>query len=227
MAFFEVEFPRKIAYGMTGGGVFNTSVNEGFSGFEQRNRNWAKARGKWSATVSCQQNGDNVITDFDLLRNFQLVVGGMADAFRLYEPTDHAASMQDGTGIIGTGTGAQTAFQLVKVYRLGTRTYTRKVTKPITDSVKDYQGNTLANTVTVYVNGIAKTLTTDYTIDYTTGIITFVSAPALGAIIAADFEFHIPARFTADEFTGVVEVMNADTGKALVSVTLELMEIRL
>jgi uncharacterized protein (TIGR02217 family) len=227
MAFFEVEFPRKLSYAMTGGAMFSTSVNMGFSGFEQRNRNWNTARGKWQVMVSSQQNGSGVVTDFDLLRNFHLVVGGMADAFRLFEPTDFSISLAAGTGILTPGTGAQTIFQLTKSYKIAGRTYVRNITKPITTSVKDYQGNALTNTIVVYVNGVAKTLGVDYTLDYTTGKITFTVAPANGAVVAADCQFHWPVRFNSDEFRGTIEESDVKNNKALVSVAVDLMEIRL
>ena len=45
--FHEVQFPPKIAYGASGGPMFNTSIVTTFGGFEQRNVNWQKARGRW------------------------------------------------------------------------------------------------------------------------------------------------------------------------------------
>jgi uncharacterized protein (TIGR02217 family) len=51
MAFFETEFPRTVGYKATGGPTFNTTVNEGFSGFEQRNKNWSIARAKYTVDL--------------------------------------------------------------------------------------------------------------------------------------------------------------------------------
>jgi uncharacterized protein (TIGR02217 family) len=39
----------------------------------------------------------------------------------------------------------------------------------------------------------------NFTLDALTGIVTFQSVPALGAIITAGFEFDVPARFDTDQ----------------------------
>lgn len=227
MSFFEVEFPRKLKYGMSGGAAFSTTVNSGLSGYEQRNRNWSKARGKWTVSAIARQNADtDVLTDFDLLRNFHLVVGGMADAFRLYEPTDHSLSLASGTGIIGTGNGSNKIFQLTKTYKVGGRSYVRNITKPITASVEDYLGNTLPNSVIVYLNAVAQM--SGYTLDYTTGIITFTAAPGMGVVVSADAQFHYPVRFNKDDFPSTVDESDVLGGNAIVTcAAMELMEVRL
>jgi uncharacterized protein (TIGR02217 family) len=45
--FHEVRFPDNIAYGATGGPEFATTVVVMGAGHEQRNVNWAEARGRW------------------------------------------------------------------------------------------------------------------------------------------------------------------------------------
>ena len=53
--------------------------------------------------------------------------------------------------------------------------------------------------VKIWVGGVLKTKTTDYSIDYTrSGLITFVSAPALSANIEAEFYFRRRVRFTEE-----------------------------
>lgn len=44
--FHEVRFPDNIAYGATGGPEFATTVVVAGAGHEQRNVNWAEARGR-------------------------------------------------------------------------------------------------------------------------------------------------------------------------------------
>lgn len=225
MAFFEVEFPRFIRYGMSGGDGFSTTPNEGFSGFEQRNRNWSKSRSKWSCSVTSQQNAAGNLTDFDLLRNFHLVVGGSADAFRLYNHMDHSISMQSGSGILAPGDGANKIFQLQKTYSIAGRTYVRKITKPITSAVKDYRNVSLLDTVIMYVNGTPEPA---FTLDYATGLVTFTSAPSMGAIVAADCDFHFPVRFASDDFIGTITDSDVKDGKGIVKVaSMDLMEVRL
>lgn len=213
---------------MSGGASFSTNVNTGFSGFEQRNRNWAKARNKWTVSVMSQQDPTaESVEDFDLVRNFHLNVGGQADGFRLYEPTDHSASLEEGTGILGvTGDGSNHDFQLTKAYKIAGRTYYRKITKPITSDVDNYLGEALDDTFAAYVNGSLKTVTTDYTLDHTTGILHFITAPSNGAIIAWSGDFHFPVRFASDDFKGTVQESDVRGGHAIVGVTMDLIEIR-
>jgi len=208
MSFFETEFPRAIGYLAIGGPVFSTTTNEGFSGGEQRNRNWSQTRGIW--TIDLQMKTQSF---FDAVHAFFLAVGGQADAFRFFDHKDHTATGQT----LGTADGTNKIFQLLKNYVSGGRTYTRTITKPITAAVIDFQGNALPNSVVVYDNGSAKTLTTDYTIDYTTGIITFVTAPTAGHAITADCQFHFPVRFMVDELKAQVEPSDVLGGNILIS----------
>jgi uncharacterized protein (TIGR02217 family) len=204
MAFFETEFPTAVGFLAAGGPVFSTTVNEGFSGGEQRNRNWSNTRGIW--TIDLQNKPQSY---FDALQAFFLVVGGQADAFRFKDHKDFIATGQ----VIGTGDGANTTFQLVKNYISGARTYVRTITKPITDNVLDFEGNFLSNTVRIYDNGSLKTLTTDYTVDFTTGLVFFGTAPVAGHQITADFQFHYPVRFTSDELKAQVEASFVNAGQ--------------
>ncbi len=66
MAFHEIQFPPKIAYGASGGAEFNTSISTTFAGFEQRNINWQKSRGKWdiSTGIKTKSDMDSVIAFF-------------------------------------------------------------------------------------------------------------------------------------------------------------------
>ena len=199
MAFFECEFPTTLSYRALGGSGFSTIVNEGFSGYEQRNRNWAQSRGKWSVSLQTPASFAGNRQGFvDLLQSFFLVVGGKADAFRLKDHKDFSATAQP----IGTGTGSATVFQLARTYAAGSRTYVRTIKKPIAPPAVDYQGATLPQTVVVHVNGA---VVSGWTVDSTTGLVTFAAAPASGAVITADFEFHYPVRFDTDEFQAQVE----------------------
>jgi hypothetical protein len=46
---------------------------------------------------------------------------------------------------------------------------------------------------------IAGIATTAYTLNMSTGVITFTTAPASGAVITADFSYYWRCRFTNDE----------------------------
>jgi uncharacterized protein (TIGR02217 family) len=220
MAFFEVEFPRDIGFTSTGGPAWSTYVNEGFSGFEQRNRNWSQSRAKFQIVLQGKP-----ITEFQNVFNFYLNVGGMADAFRFYFYADYSAAGQ----FIATADGsADPTYQLQKTYVTGGRTYTRIVYKPIMSTVFDFQGNALADTVVMYDNGVKKTNNADYTVDATTGLVSFLYTPASGHTITADFQFHYPVRFDVDDMTNAQLIESSvATGDALVTWTqINLIEVR-
>jgi len=228
MGFFECEFPRHIGFTSTGGAAFDTYVNAGFSGFETRNRNWVQSRGMWQLLL----NGRPQV-EFEALYNFFLNVGGKADAWRLFWPLDYSFAAQ----VIGTGTGSQTTFQLMKTYTTATRTYSRIINKPITSLVQNFQAGYLTDTVNVYNNAVLQTHNTgyisgggvQYTLDQTTGVVTFATPPALGHIITADGQFHFPVRFDVDDQTNA-QVLESDVygGNALITWSqVNLIEIRI
>jgi len=68
---------------------------------------------------------------------------------------------------------------------------TRTVTKPVVGTVK------------VYLDGIAQI--SGWSVDTTTGLVTFVTAPALGIEVTADFEFDVPVRFDTDHMAVTIE----------------------
>src|SRR3979411_1487724 len=132
MSFFEGEFPKQIGFLASGGPSFSTAGTEGFSGGEQRNRNWSRTRGVWTVDLQFKTQAF-----FDAVQAFFLVVGGQADAFRFKDHKDFKATSQT----IGTGDGVTVNFQLVRNYVSGVRTYVRVIQKPIMASVTDFQGN--------------------------------------------------------------------------------------
>src|SRR5689334_16584138 len=100
MSFFECEFPTTIGYHAIGGSAFSTSVNEGFSGWEQRNRNWKNSRGEWTVSLMTPAAFAGSRQHFiHLLHTFFLAVAGKADSFRLKDHKDYKATAQ----IIGLG----------------------------------------------------------------------------------------------------------------------------
>lgn len=173
--FHEVQFPPKIAYGASGGPEFNTTIATTFGGFEQRNVNWQKARGRWDVSTGLKNQ-----SDMDALQAFFRARFGKGYGFRFKDWSDYKGIGQN----LGTGNGTQTAFQLIKVYTSGSYSYSRDIKKPV------------SGTVNVYKNAVLQA--SGYTLDLTTGIITFSVAPAAGVIVSADFEFDVPVRFDTD-----------------------------
>lgn len=206
MSFFEIQFPIKIGMGALGGPSWSTIVNKGFSGFENRNKNWSNVRNKYQIDLVAQP-----LSVFQTVMNFFLGVSGMQDAFRFLDVTDFSATAQSCSP--STGNGSNTVFQLQKTYFVGPsnnqRSYVRTISKPIMAHLggtspavvlTDFAGVTLADTVVMYDNGVKKTLNVDYTVDATTGLVTFTVAPTSGHTITSDFQFHIPVRFDTDDW---------------------------
>lgn len=79
----------------------------------------------------------------------------------------------------------------MKTYVSHTITESRRITKPVSGSVK------------IYVNAVLQT--SGVSVNYTTGLVTFVSAPASGAAITADFEFDVPVRFDTDRLSATLD----------------------
>jgi uncharacterized protein (TIGR02217 family) len=197
-AFHEVQFPPKIAYGATGGPEFNTSVTTTFAGFEQRNVNWQKARGRWDVSTGLKNK-----TDMEALQAFFRARFGKAHGFRFKDWSDYQAVAQN----LGTGNGTQTAFQLLKLYSSGGYSYSREIKKPVSGTVK------------IYLNSILQS--SGFTIDHATGSVTFSAAPGAGVNVSADFDFDVPVRFDTDALA-----VRADGPGIFVWDTIPIVEIR-
>jgi len=180
--FHEVRFPDNIAYGATGGPEFATTVVVTGAGHEQRNVNWAEARGRWDvgSGLKNQQQLDELIAFFRARE-------GRAYGFRFKDWTDYTATGQ----LLGTGDGVQTQFQLVKRYPSGSVIEVRTVSKPV------------AGTVRIYKDGVEQL--SGWSVNVTTGLITFSTAPAADVEITADFEFDVPVRFDTDHMAVTIE----------------------
>lgn len=230
MAFLEIEFPRKLALGAVGGPSYNTSVNPGFSGFEQRNANWSQSRAMW--TVSYE---NKTPAEYQALLALFHAMRGMANGFRLFDPTEYVGQSQ----FIGTGDGSTKIFQLQKTYTFPLSSYqvVRPIQKPITSLTKDINGNAMTDTVVVYDNGAVQAANAGYhtstggakyTLDETTGVITFVTAPLAGHVITADYQFHWPVRFDLDQLqTQYLTGVNSPGGVLITVTGLRLIELKI
>jgi uncharacterized protein (TIGR02217 family) len=188
MAFDDVRLPTAISRGATGGPERRTDVVTTASGREERNSRWAHSRRRYNIGfgVRTLQQLQEVIAFFEGRR-------GKLHAFRFKDHTDFKscaanAVPQRSDQVLGTGTGAQAAFQLVKHYGAPSRDYVRNITAPV------------AGTVVVAVNGVASV---NFTLNATTGVVTFTAGniPPNGATVTAGYEFDVPVRFDTDEIT--------------------------
>jgi uncharacterized protein (TIGR02217 family) len=156
--------------------IFSTDVQTSVSGRETRNANWLYPKYKWQLTYNFLRAGAQ--QELQTIIGFYNARQGQFDPF-LFSDTftpDNAVTGQE----IATGDGATTVFQLVRT--LGG--FIEPVTAP----------NTVSN---IYLNSA---VTTAYTVDPTTGLITFTTAPAAGAVITADFSYYWRVRFLADSY---------------------------
>jgi uncharacterized protein (TIGR02217 family) len=185
MAFDDIRFPTAISRGASGGPERRTDVVVLGSGAEERNSRWANSRRRYNAGFGVKSLNDI----HEVLRFFEERRGRL-HAFRWKDHMDYksAAPLSAVTASdqqIGTGNGAQAAFQLVKRYGSGLRDYVRTITKPVAGSV---------------VIEVAGSTVTAFSIDTSTGIVTFNTGaiPPPGAAITAGFEFDVPVRFDTD-----------------------------
>lgn len=188
MAFHDVRFPTAISLGSVGGPERRTEIVALGSGAEERNQRWADSRRRWNAGYGIKTVDDlyAVIAFFEERR-------GQLHGFRWRDPADYKSGLPSGTPgatdqAIGTGDGAEDAFQLVKAYGGVFAPWSRTIAKPVRGTVK------------VAVAGTVKTEGTHYTVDYATGIVTFTGGniPSLGQAVTAGYEFDVPARFDTD-----------------------------
>jgi len=184
-SFEEMQFPTDISYGATGGPMFLTDVVATVSGREQRNSKWSQSRAKYNVA-----SGVKTESQWQALITFFRTRKGKAVGFRFKDWSDYQGTNE----AIGTGDGATTDFQLVKIYSSNIA-ISRNINKPV------------AGTVKIYVDSVLQT--SGINIDMTTGIITFNSAPAIAETITADFEFDVPVRFDTDELAISMDSFNA------------------
>jgi uncharacterized protein (TIGR02217 family) len=185
--FHEVRFPPDISYGSTGGPMRRTDVVTLRSGSEERNSIWSGSLRRYDAGY-----GVRTFADLAAVVAFWEERSGRLYGFRWKDHMDcHStvptASVTPLDQAIGTGNGSKTAFQLTKTYGAAYAPWTRVIRKPVNGTVR------------VAVAGTE--LMSGWSVDVTTGIVTFSSAPALGAAITAGFEFDVPARFDTDQIT--------------------------
>lgn len=118
---------------------------------------------------------------------------GSYDSFLYTDPSDSSVTAQN----FGTGTGSQTAFQLIRAYG--------GFAEPV---------NNVNGAPNIYVNGVLKTLTTDYTIS-ATGLVTFVVAPPNGQPVTWTGNFYYRCRFVNDKIEPVQFMSNLHDLKKL------------
>ena len=184
MSFHDISFPLAIAFHSTGGPVRRTEIVALGSGHEERNAVWAASRRHFDVG-----SGVKSLDDLHAVIAFFEARMGRLYGFRFKDFSDWkscapGAPISSGDQLLGTGDGARAAFTLVKTYASGPGSWTRTITRPVAASVR------------VAVNGAE--MAGGWSCDTTTGLVTFDTAPAAGAVVTAGFAFDCPVRFDSD-----------------------------
>ncbi len=176
MAFHDTRLPEDVERGARGGPRFNTSIVPSRSGFEKRNANWERSRGRWDIGYGIQKK-----VDYSRLLEFFYARMGRFHTFRFKDWSDFEISTMQP---IATADGILLSFQVVKRYSSGGFAYERVITKLVSGAVN------------VYLDGVLQT--SGFSIDYATGIVSFDVAPAEGIVVQVDGEFDAHVRFDLD-----------------------------
>ena len=128
--FHEVPFPGQHRLRRHGRGPVRDQIVVAGAGHEQRNVDWAEARGRWDVASGLKNQAQ-----LDELIAFFRARKGKAYGFRFKDWTDYEATGQ----LLGTGDGAIKIFQLVKRYPSGSVIEVRTVTKPVAGTVHIYK----------------------------------------------------------------------------------------
>ncbi|HVL72114.1 MAG TPA: DUF2460 domain-containing protein, partial [Beijerinckiaceae bacterium] len=175
--FHEVRFPLDVALGSRGGPRRLTEVVTLASGREHRNSRWADSRRRYDAGLGVRTLDalHAVVAFFEERR-------GRLYGFRFRDRVDWKScppGQEPGPldQRIGTGDGAETAFQLVKTYGAAHAPYARPIRKPVDGTVR------------VAVDGAE---TTAFSCDPATGLVTLAAPPPPAAAVTAGFAFDVP-----------------------------------
>lgn len=189
--FHEVRFSTLISFGSSSGPGYKNNIIEAGNAVDERVPRQTNPRWRFEMRWGVKR-----VADLAYVQNFYVARRGVLIGFRLKDWLDYHSfpSNPSHTGVpgtrdqlLGTGTGSQTTFQLLKRYTDGVGSaIVRTVRKPVNA------------TVLIWVNSVLKTEGVDFTIDYTTGILTFAVAPANGLAVEASFEFDVAGRFGAE-----------------------------
>ncbi|GGB51492.1 glycoside hydrolase family 24 [Tistrella bauzanensis] len=208
-AFHDIRLPDDIAFGSTGGPVFSTDVVVLASGHERRNADWAEARARYDIAM-----GVRGMDQLSRLIAFFRARRGRACGFRFKDWTDWTSATGNAAPTaldqpLGTGTGSQTTFALIKRYETPPLHVDRRIVKPVAGSVR------------VAIDGVEAEAGA-FSADTTTGMVSFPAPPLAGAVLTAGFAFDVPVRFDTDHLPATIE----DYGIGAVR-SVPLVEIRL
>jgi uncharacterized protein (TIGR02217 family) len=155
--------------------VWKTRAQQAISGKETRLADWSYPAWHWDLTFDFLR-ATPAAAEFQSLAGFFNHCQGAFGTFLYADADDNAVAGQ----ALGTGDGATTTFQLIRAFG----GFIEPVLAPNVVSA-------------VYLAGVAQAPSST-SVDSTTGLLTFTTAPASGAAIAADFSYYFRCRFAED-----------------------------
>lgn len=197
MAFHDIRFPANLSFGALGGPERRTEIVALANGHEERNTPWEHSRRRYDAGMGLRS-----LDDLETLIAFFEARRGRLHAFRWKDWADWKSSRPSmpTTAVdqrLGYGDGVTTTFQLRKRYLSGDADYYRPIRKPV------------SGTVTVAIADDPKVAGSEFEVDAETGIVSFATAPDIGALVTAGFEFDVPVRFDTDRIAVSLASFNA------------------
>ncbi len=174
-----------LAWSVTKAPTFQTRIQRAVSGRELRALDYPYPL--WQFTLAFAFLRDSPAAGFDELRTlmgFYLSCQGAYGTFLFQDPSDDQITGQ----YLGTGNSSVPVFPLQRT--MGTALPGGGFVEPIV----------APNLVTaVYFDGITQS-PSSYSVDPDTGLITFVTPPATGLVVTADFTYWFRCRFVDDSY---------------------------
>jgi len=189
MSFVDVLFPEQYGFDSNAGPSWKVEIVETANKREKRNLVYQDGRRIYNLSYTSRTKAV-----MEEINAFHSVMHGPWKSFRFWDFTDHELNNE----VVAVGDGATTEFQVIKTYTAGAASHERTINKIVSGLV-------------VTVNDIV----TAHSIDLLTGIITFGSAPADGAVIKVTGEFHVAVRFVEDRLTWNADAPNLFTPESL------------
>ncbi len=156
---------------------FNTLKKTSVGGREYRAANQLYPTYRYKLAYEFLRDQRKGVDELRTLVGFFNSRRGAFDSFLFEDPDDHYTENDS----FGVGTGTTTAFQLFRTFG------------GFSEPVFDLNGAPI-----IYKDGVKQTATTHYTVS-SSGLVTFVSAPAAGAVLKWTGSFYWRCCFDKDE----------------------------
>ena len=163
--------------------LWSTTVTESVSGKETTVAHWTYPRWQWELTWGLLRTLSGT-TELQTFVNFCLARGGRADTWLYQDSDDNAVTGQ----LLGVGDGVTRTFQLVRSFG-GLGGFVEPIWAP--------------NQVTAVTLGGVVQAGSAWSVtgwgSAAPGVITFVTPPPAGAVVAASFSYFFACRFLKDQ----------------------------